>query len=409
MIKKAKKFILELRPHTTNIFWSNLNQMVTTASALAVSVIFIKLGGKEFYGHYLFVLGIFGLFSIVSIPGVQICVFRTAAQGYEGVYRKATAFSFLWSLSGIGLLIITGVLFYYFKTKILGVSLIACALFFPFMTSLQNWMLFLKGRSEFGRLVAYNSIKLLTSMIAVALSVIFTGNLVVVLVAYFAVSSVFNIFYHLKCMSLSRNDELDEGWQKQSYALTTVILSTVIFGRVDIVLLGLLFEKAGQMEQVAIYGLVMKFADIFFRLIKSTMEAVIPSIYKSKKITIGYFCKFFLLSFLIPVILYPIIKYPILFLYGQECSEVILYSQVYLAIIPFYFLNLMATHFLIKYKLDKEINIGRIISIIAVLIFYSVLIPLYGIWGGVISSMLYFIIQLVLNLFMLTIRKPKLT
>ncbi len=151
----------------------------------------------------------------------------------------------------------------------------------------------------------------------------------------------------------------------------------------------------------------MKFADIFFRLIKSTMEAVVPSIYKSKKITIGYFCKFFLLSFLVPVILYPIIKYPILFLYGQECSEVILYSQFYLTIIPFYFLNLMATHFLIKYKLDKEINVSRIISIIAVIIFYSVLIPLYGVWGGVISSMLYFIVQLVVNLFLLTIRKPK--
>ena len=38
---------------------------------------------------------------------------------------------------------------------------------------------------------------------------------------------------------------------------------------------------------------------------------------------------------------------------------------------------------------------------------YAILIPFYGIWGGVISSMLYYIIQLVLNLFLLKVGKRK--
>jgi len=409
MIKKAKKFIREVRPHTTNIFWSNLNQVVITGTALVVSIIFTRLGDEEgvLYGQYLFVLGVSGLLSIVSIPGVQAVVFRTTAQGYDGVYRKATTFSVFWSMAGVGLLVITGIFFYLFKTKILGVSLIVCAPFFPFTTSLRNWMLFLKGRSEFGRLAFYNLAKLLTSIIAVGLSIVFTGNLIVVLVVYFLVNSGFNILYHQKSLSSLKNNELDEGWKRQSYALTVLSLSTIIFGKGDIVLLGLLFEKTGQMGQVAVYGLVMKFVDVFFSTIKSTMEAVVPSLYKSKTITIRYFYKFFVLSFLVPFVLWWVVKYPILFIYPKRYSEVIFYSQVYLTVIPFYFLNLTATHFLVKYKLDKEINIGRIVSIIAVIIFYSVLIPLYGVWGGVISSMLYFIVQLVVNLFLLTIRKPK--
>jgi len=132
MINKTKTFIGELRPHTPNIFWSNINQGITTAFALAVSVVLTRLGSKELYGQYVFILGIFGLFSIISIPGVRICVFRTAAQGYDGVYRKATRFSFLWSLFGIPLLVIAGILIYLFKAKILGTGLIAVALFFPF-------------------------------------------------------------------------------------------------------------------------------------------------------------------------------------------------------------------------------------------------------------------------------------
>jgi O-antigen/teichoic acid export membrane protein len=403
MINKAIQFIEELKPHTPNIFWSNLNQGITTVSALALSIVFTRLGNKELYGQYLFVLAMFGLFSIISIPGAKTVIFRTTSQGHEGVYRKATTFSFLWSLLGIPLLIITGVFFYLFKTKILGTSLIVFALFFPFMESLQNWMLFLKGRSEFRKLAFYNLLKILISLIAVALSIVFTKNIIVILAAYFLVNSGFNILYHFQSVRLSRNDKLDKEWKKQSYALTIMNMSAIIFGKVDVVLIGALLT----FEQVAIYGLVMKFADVFFSIITSTMEAIVPNLYQSKKITIRFFYKFFFLSFLVPIVLYPVIKYPVLFLYGREYSEVVGFSKLYIAIIPFYFLNLMATYFMIKYKLNKEINIGRIISMITVVVFYAILIPLYGIWGGVIASMLYFITQLLINLFLLKVREAK--
>ena len=406
MIKKAVQFIEDIKPHTPNIFWSNVNQVVMTVFALVVSIVFTRLGGKELYGQYIFILGIFGLFSIISVPGVGICILRTAAQGYDGVYRRATRFSFLWSLIGIPLLVIAGILIYLFKTRILGIGLIAVALFFPFEISLQNWMLYLKGRSEFRRLAFYNSIKSIINLLAVTASIAFTGNIIVILVAYFLVNSGFNILYHLKSVSSLKNDEVDEGWKRQSLALTVVALSSIIFGRVDIVLLGALLTYG----EVAIYWLVMKFTDVFFKMIQSTVEAIIPNLYQSKKITVRYFYKFFLLSFLIPIILYPLIKYPILFLYGRESldevgfSQLVRFSQLYVAVIPFCFLNMIATHFMIKYKLNKEINISRIISMVAVVVLYATLIPLYGIKGGVISSMLYFVVQLAINLFLLRIR-----
>jgi O-antigen/teichoic acid export membrane protein len=181
-----------------------------------------------------------------------------------------------------------------------------------------------------------------------------------------------------------------------------VVLSSIIFGRVDVVLIGALLP----LGELAIYGLVMKFTDVFFKIIQSTVDAIIPNLYQSKKVTVRYFYKFFLLSFSIPVILYPIIKYPILILYGGEFSEVVGFSQLYVFIIPFCFLNMVATHFMIKYKLNREINVSRIISMVSVVVLYMTLIPLYGIKGGVISSMLYFIIQLFINLYLLKERGP---
>jgi O-antigen/teichoic acid export membrane protein len=403
MINKTIRFIEELRPHTPNIFWSNLNQGVTTVSALVLSIVFTRLGSKELYGQYLFVLAMFGLFSIISIPGVRTVIFRTTAQGYDGVYRKATKFSFLLSLLGIPLLVAAGVFFYLFKTKILGITLIVFALFFPFVESLQNWMLYLKGGSEFRKLTFYNLVKILISLIAVTLSIVFTRNIIVILLAYFLVSSGFNILYHFQSVKSLRNDKLDKGWKKQSYALTIMGLSSIIFGRVDIVLIGALLP----LGQVAVYGLVMKFADAFFQIIRGTIEAVLPNLFQSKKITIRYFYGYFLLSFLVPLILYPIVKYPILLMYPKEFSQVIFLSQVYLAIIPFYFFNSIASCFMVKYQLNAEINISRIASMTILIALYAILIPLYGVWGGVVSSMLYFIIQLLLNLSLLKIRSTK--
>ena len=405
MINKATRFIEELKPHTPNMFWSNLNQAVMTVFALVTSVAFARLGGefgKELYGQYLFVMGMFGLFGIVSVPGLRAVIFRTTAQGYEGVYRRATNFSFLWSLIGIPLLAVAGVLIYLFKTKILGVSLIAVALFFPFEISLRNWMLFLKGRSEFRKLALFNSLKFLIILITMTASIMFTKNIIIILIAFFGISSGFNIFYHLKTVESLKNDEVDQEWKRQGFALTILDLSTVVFGRVDIVLIGALLPFG----EVGIYGLVMKLVGVFLEGIRSTMEAIAPNLFQSKKITIGYFYKFFLLSFLLPIILYPLIKYPVL-LYGQGYSDVVGFSQLYVFVIPFYFLNVIATYFMIKYKLNREINVSRIASMIAVVVLYATLIPLYGIKGGVISSMLYFVIQLAMNLFLLQTRKQK--
>jgi len=400
MIGKAVNFINKVKPHLSDIFWSNLNQAVIIGFALVNSVIFARLAEKELYGQYLFVLAMFGLFSLVSIPGVRAVIFKDVARGYDGVYRKGTRFSFLWSLVGVPILIITGVLVYLFKAKILGICLISCAVFFPFMMSLQNWMLFLKGRSNFSGLTIYNSIQLFVNLAGVTAAIVFSGKLILIMLIYFLVNSGFNIFYHFRALGSLKNNELDLSWKRQSYALTVLEFSTLVFGRIDTVLMGALLS----IDQVAVYGLVTKSIGVLFEVITSTMEGIGPELFKSKKITVRYFYKFFLLSFLIPVILYPIIKYPIIFLYTRKYSEVVAYSQVCLAAVPFYFLNLVATYFMIKHKLDKEINFSRIVSLAVVLVLYAILIPLYGIWGGVISSIFYFIIQMTLNLFLLKIR-----
>src|SRR4030042_3498851 len=207
MIDEGIGFIKNTRQYSARIFLSNLNQQLQTGSNIALSIIFIKFAGKELYGQYLFVHALLSMFMIISIPGAMTVMFRTIAQGYEGVYRRATRFMFFWSLFGIPLVALLGLFFYLFKTKILGVTLIACAIFFPFDTGLRSWMVFLKARSKFKALTIYNSIITLVRMIAVTAAILFSRNIIVIMVTYFLVECSFNIFYYFRTLSSLRNDD----------------------------------------------------------------------------------------------------------------------------------------------------------------------------------------------------------
>lgn len=392
-LKKNKKFGL-------NALWSNINQIVITFAALIISVIFTRLGTQELYSQYLFVLGILGIFVIFTIPGIRTLILKNIAQKKEGIYKVGTNYGFIWGLITIPLIIITGLYFYFYRSETIGLALIISSFFFPFVNSLQTWMFALKGRGYFKKLAIFNIIKFSINVITVTIAIVLSKNLTIILATYFIVHSIFHIIYHGLVLK-TLNQEIFPKWKKHAFALTIMDFSGMIYGRIDIVLIGLLLP----IELVAIYGLTMKFVDIFIRATRSTVEVILPKLFVSTEIKINYFYKYFLISFIFPIILYPIIKYPILLLYGNDYAEVIQCSQLYLLAIPFFFLSVVSTNLIIKHELNKQLNINRIASIIFVLILYFVTIPLWGIYGGIISSILYHVFQVITNI--ITLKRKK--
>ncbi len=390
---RVREWSNTLRPHAHNVVWSNANTLVTSAFGLMTSALLVRLAGKEVYGEYLFVLGTFGLLSCLAIPGVRTVLFRTTAQGSDGVYSRATKFSFVWSLTGVPVLVVIGLVVYFFKARSSGIGLMLSAPFFPLVVSLQTWMPFLKAKSRFRTLFFLNFVRFLAKLVILVFALLVTRNVIVLILVHFVTFAGTNIAYYLGTLAARRNDIVEEGWRRQSYALTIMDLSSLAFGQVDIVLLGFLLP----FESLAVYGIVMRVGGLVFQAIRSSMEAILPSLFRSTRIQLRDFYKPFALSFLLPIVLYPAIRFPLVLIYGSDSRELVLYCQVYLLILPIYFLNSVTASFMIKYQLNKEINISRIIAIVAVILLYSFLIPMYGIWGGVVSSMLFYMILLAMN------------
>lgn len=395
-----KTMIREIKTVTKNysgkIFWSNVNVVIVSGGSLILSVLFARLGDKELYGQYLLILSIVGLLSIISIPGVNPVILKETAKKNYGLFTRATKFSLLWSLIGIPILLLIGILFILSGDKVIGVSLITISPLFPFIQCLKTWKSFLKGNSNFSTLALYNTILFLFTIISIIAALIYKKNIILIVILYFCTQIIIQAFFYNKIAKRTKREktELKHSWKRQSYSLTILEISSIAFGKIDLLVIGLIVSSSS----LAIYGIVMKFTDVFLKLTKSSTEAILPKIYKDGEINIGKFYPFFFLLFLIPLTLQSFIEYPILLLYGEDFSDVVSYSKIYVFAIPLYFVSNLSNHFLIKYNLNKSININKIISIIAVILLYIILIPNFGILGGVIASMFYFLIQAILNI-----------
>lgn len=380
-----------------NIFWMNLYQLINILASILISVAFARLTTQDLYGQYIFVISIVSFLSLVSMPGVRTTIFRSVSQGNENFYKNATKFSFLWSLLGIPLLLLTGLYFYVKGQSIVGLSIISASLFFPFMYSLQNWKNLFKAKEDFKQFVLYEtSISITKAVLIISLLVLRPRNLFLILLVYFFSTAVLNTYFFIRSLEKVNIDGKEIKWKTESYEYTLLNLTSYTFSKIDRVLIGLFLP----FNQVAIYNIAAKVADTIFKFIKSSIEAVLPKFFQDDH-SFSDFYPIFALLFLIPVVLYPLVEYPIILLYTSKYSESVFYARLYLFAVPFYFMSYVSSQALIKRSLSTEVNKSRIISIIGFVVASLILIPNIGILGGIIASLAYYPFQTVLCMYYL--------
>lgn len=398
MLKKLKH---NIEKYGSDIVFSNFNQFLVKIFSLGNSVLLTRMGSKELYGEYLFISSIIGLLSITSIPGVRTLILKWSSKGKSDKFSQVTKYSFKWSLLGLVLLIVYGLYNIYITKSVRGLIIIISAFTLPFITSFHNWEPFLKGQKKFGLLTLLNFIKNLILIFGFYIFIVKEAGLIYIVISHFILGALFNSFTYL-FVQKKFTERTDIGKQsfnfkKEALSLSVMDLSSSLFSRVDMIIIGSMFASS----QLAIYGLVMKFGDVFIKIIKSTVEAISPTILGKNDIQLKHFYKYFFVVIFLPLLILPIIKYPINILYGKGFEEVIYFSKIYIFVIPLSFVSLITTYFMIKKGLYKQINFSRIITICTVVFLYFLLIPKLSLLGGVLASMSYFLFESILNSYFL--------
>ena len=203
-----------------NFSWLMASSVFQMLFGLAVSVVLARLASKQAFGEYNFLISVITILSIVSIPGLNTSVFKSASEGKDATFLKAFRLMLLWSLLGIPIIFGLGLYYSSIGSRLIAICLFSAALFFPLYYPTQLWVHFLQGKEKFSQFARYNIISnaLRTAAILAAIF-ISRGSIVAAFLTFFFSNIIVSLYIHSKVAKLVSNDKLDKRWKERGYNL----------------------------------------------------------------------------------------------------------------------------------------------------------------------------------------------
>lgn len=192
--QKIRDYLLWTQKHAkTDIFylakggfWLTSGNIIGAVLALVLAVVSANYLPKEIFGTYKYVISISSILLVFSLSGMGTSLTRSVARGYDSSLIPAVKTSVRWGI--IAGLASIAVSFYYFlhQNTVLGYAFLIIAGFLPFKDNLSLYLHWLSGKKNFARFSVYNVINQISTTVILILAIIFTRNLFLILLAYFA-------------------------------------------------------------------------------------------------------------------------------------------------------------------------------------------------------------------------------
>jgi O-antigen/teichoic acid export membrane protein len=247
--------------------WLTLGQIVSNISALALLIAFANLLPRETYGAYKYVLSLFGILTIFSLPGINTAVVQAVARGYEGSFTQAFKTKLKWG--ALGSLAALGMAAYYWlnSNTDLPIPLLLIAIFLPLMQASQIYSSLLAGRKLFSWQTKFLTAGRIVSLISMFFVLFLTNNLIWIIVTYLLNNTLTNTFlYFLTKTKFKPNKKRDPQIISYGKHLSVINVVGIIASYLDRLLI---FHYLGAVE-LAIYS----FALAPINQIKSTFKNI---------------------------------------------------------------------------------------------------------------------------------------
>jgi len=368
--------------------WLTVGQIISSASSFLLAIAFANLLPREVYGNYKYILSIFGLLSIFSLPGIGIAVIQAVARKIEGPFHQAFKTKLKWGAVGSLIAIIIGIYYLYQGNTILPIPLFLCALFLPLMQATQIYISLLHGRKLFSWATKFGSMTRILSTASMVGALLLTNSLIWIMFAYLFINTLINtLIYLLTKKKFKPNHQQDEETIRYGKHLSFLeVLGTIgfYFDRF------LIFHYLGAVE-LAIYSLAsapLDQAKKFYGMINAMIfpkfsERNVMEIRRGMK---NKFIRLFLITLVI-VVIYILIAPYIYRIFFPKYLDSIFYSQL-LALSLFGFTFLPASTALRAKKKVKELYFNYILNFVLQIILMICFITWLGLLGLVIARII---------------------
>jgi O-antigen/teichoic acid export membrane protein len=264
---------IDLGYFVKNGFWMSLHQLVDISIGIVFFALFARLASQETFGYYQFILAVFSLVSVVSIPGLNTSILREVSRGNDGEYIPAVRKSFLWSLIGLPLIVLLGAYYYLFISHELGLIIMTASIFFPFFYAPNTWNSFLLGKCEYKKFTLFGITQSFLNT-SVTLSVVYLshGNAFLIISAYLLTCSLGNVaFYYKSLASLSNSRNSGEA-MPYGWFLTKINFFNYAADNIDKFIIGFLLSPV----MLAAFSVVSTLPFRLRMLVKSVFSIAFP-------------------------------------------------------------------------------------------------------------------------------------
>src|SRR3989338_365759 len=380
-------------------FWLTTSQAISAVLSLLSAVAFGNLLSPETYGTYKYILVIIGTLAIFSLPGMNMSVMRTVAQGFRGSLKRALTEKITWGLIGGILSMILAAYYGIRGNSIFMMAFFMAAIIVPFMDSFTIYNGRLQGQKRFDLLTKYNVLIHAGTVLATIITLFLTDHVLFLLPSYLAETVFFRMIVYRKSEAVAETaDILNKDTISYGKHLSVIAVVGTIASQLDILLLGNFLGAT----TVAIYWFALAPLNPVKTLIKSIVNLSLPK-FANKDIRLirKTLPKKIMQSaplVVIPTILY-ILLVPFLFrwFFPQYTSSIFFAQLAGLSLLffPEKFMGaaLMAT------EKKKALYWNNSINAIAHIILLAIFVPWLGVLGAIISLLVHHVIALLASLF----------
>jgi O-antigen/teichoic acid export membrane protein len=391
----AIKFGLDPKFLLKNSFWINIEWLISRAVKILFNIFIVRQISIEMYGNYNYVLSLLGLLALFSLSGFHSVILREVARRNLRVFKKWVDLGVKFSLIGSLIFIVIASL-KYFSDSYLSYALFLCALLFPISYKYIKWDVILFGLMRFKQRAFFNFVKNVATYLPLAIFIyFFKENILLIILAYLLLNLVTDYFLFKRSIKGIDFKGYSDGWIKSGMNISISSALGVIYSYMDKIIL---FHLIGS-EPLAVYAVATYISENLRVVTTNNIRMYFPKIWsKGNKRVIKKFKKVKLLLVLYPLIIfattYMLAPFIINLFYGEKYRASIKYAQIYALILPLHFFYLLLFSWYIKVKKEYHILLSSIFSAIMTLTSYLILVPMYGIMGAVVGSIIYYLSKL---------------
>ena len=386
----GKYLQLDLYYYIKNSIYLVSSQLGTDLARFALSVTFAWLVTQEVYGQWNFILSVFGICVILTLPGMSTAITQSISTGHDHVLVQGTKQRFKWGTWGT--IAVLGVGIYYFLSgdATIGKSLIIASLFFPFYHCFHTFAAFFSGKKQFSKVAKSQLITQIISVLVTIAVIYFSRNLIIIVTVYlFSFSILRGYFFRsaYRSMENQNDDPLAVPFGKR---ITISIIPAEIRQHYDRIIIGLFLS----FPELAIYAIALGFANVLLSFSSIIAQLIFPKLSQMDQETAYLEVKkrwplLIIVFGIVAGVVIALCPYIIPFFYSSQYVDSVFYAQLLLvsvviaAPIPIINKALFPSQ-----KRMNELYRLRIFSSVIEIILLTVLALKFGLLGAVIAVIL---------------------